>query len=439
MINLILRFIILLLIVAAELIFFTGKIFSQSAWVTQSSGTTSNINTVYFININEGFCAGDGGLLLKTTNSGLNWFPINSPAYFNFNYIKFFGNDSAVLCDESRDSIYFTTNGGTNWYLRDVNTAYYSYYRHIDFLNFNTGYYFSGGHMYRTTNNGISWTDTYSTIGIKHFSFANELTGWSAGTNHSPVPPPNGTNYAELRKTTNGGINWLVLISIQEQSYSIYRVFFKDVNTGFYNDFSNSSLKKTINGGTNFSGTTNSGDYKNYYAMQFPSNNIGWFLGDQIIKTSDGGTNWINITNTPISPSSFNGVYFVNDSIGWLVGMGGTIIKTVTGGVTSVNSISSEVPTSFSLGQNYPNPFNPLTIIRFNIPERFLPGARRNDRVVLKVFDVMGREVETLVNERLQAGSYEVTFDGSRLTSGVYFYRMVTEGYVETRRMIILK
>jgi len=98
---------------------------------------------------------------------------------------------------------------------------------------------------------------------------------------------------------------------------------------------------------------------------------------------------------------------------------------------TGINQISSEVPSKYNLSQNYPNPFNPRTVIKFQLPAV--------SQVSLKVFDVMGREVQTLVNERLQAGSYEVTFDGSNYSSGVYFYRMVTEGYMETRRMIILK
>jgi len=408
----------------------SNVVFSQTAWVTQSSGTTSSVNAVYFINNETGFCAGNGGLLLKTTNSGLQWNQITSPVAFNFDYLKFFGNDSAVLAANNIDSIYFTTNAGANWYLRDVNTSYYSSYRQIEFVNFNVGYYLSGGHLYRTTNNGISWTDYYTTIGIKHISFPDELTGWEAGTYTLPYPPPYGTNYAEIRKTTNGGINWSVQISTQENSYLIYRVFFRNINTGFYNDFSSWSIRKTVNGGTNYLSVTNGGSYKNYYAMNFPSGNTGWLIGDQIIKTTDGGISFNTITNTPFPVNSFKGIFFLNDNTGWLVGLNGVIIKTQTGGITNIIKIGIIVK-EYKLEQNYPNPFNPITNIKFSI--------LNSENVKIVVYDLMGREVHTLVSEKLQPGTYETSFDGSKLTSGVYFYRMITKDYSETRKMIILK
>ena len=91
----------------------------------------------------------------------------------------------------------------------------------------------------------------------------------------------------------------------------------------------------------------------------------------------------------------------------------------------------NKIPSMYSLGQNYPNPFNPITNVKFSI-------VKAGD-VKIVVYDVRGREVQTLVNERLNAGTYEARFDGSGLTSGVYFYRMVTEGFTETRKMILLK
>ncbi|MEI7485080.1 MAG: T9SS type A sorting domain-containing protein, partial [Ignavibacteriota bacterium] len=93
--------------------------------------------------------------------------------------------------------------------------------------------------------------------------------------------------------------------------------------------------------------------------------------------------------------------------------------------------ISTETPSKYSLSQNYPNPFNPTTNIKFSIIN--------SGDVKLVVYDIQGREVQTLVNERLNAGTYEVKFDGSMLTSGVYFYKMVSEGFTETKRMILIK
>ncbi len=104
---------------------------------------------------------------------------------------------------------------------------------------------------------------------------------------------------------------------------------------------------------------------------------------------------------------------------------------------TSVKNISAEVPDKYQLYQNYPNPYNPITKIKFDVPSPY--PLQRGTSVVLKVYDLLGREVATLVNEKLQPGTYEVTFDGSRLASGIYFYRLRTESYTETKRMILVK
>jgi len=122
----------------------------------------------------------------------------------------------------------------------------------------------------------------------------------------------------------------------------------------------------------------------------------------------------------------------------WYDNLIGCKINGVTYGdttLTGVQNISTEIPSNYSLSQNFPNPFNPSTKIRFAIPN----DNRTTNNVQLIIYDVMGREIQTLVNEKLQAGSYETTFDGSGLTSGVYFYRMVADNFTETKRMLMLK
>jgi len=99
--------------------------------------------------------------------------------------------------------------------------------------------------------------------------------------------------------------------------------------------------------------------------------------------------------------------------------------------VLSVNNISTEIPASFTLSQNYPNPFNPTTVIRYS-----LSG---NHFTTLKVFDALGKEIVTLINEKQNPGTYEAEFDGSGLPSGVYFYKLTAGGFSDTKRMILLK
>ena len=96
-----------------------------------------------------------------------------------------------------------------------------------------------------------------------------------------------------------------------------------------------------------------------------------------------------------------------------------------------IEEVPNQMPQAVAMSQNYPNPFNPTTTIKFEIPE---PGF-----VALKVFDVLGNEVTTLVNENSNAGKQSVEFDATGLTSGIYYYQLLSDEFIETKKMIFLK
>jgi len=98
--------------------------------------------------------------------------------------------------------------------------------------------------------------------------------------------------------------------------------------------------------------------------------------------------------------------------------------------ITDVEYVE-QVPTEFSLSQNFPNPFNPSTKIKYSVPQ--------SSNVVIKVFDVLGNEIETLVNEEKTSGTYEVTWYAEQLPSGVYFYQLQAGEYIKTKKMLLLK
>jgi hypothetical protein len=111
----------------------------------------------------------------------------------------------------------------------------------------------------------------------------------------------------------------------------------------------------------------------------------------------------------------------------------------ITGKSTGKNiadNIGNNDPKNYSLEQNYPNPFNPVTNIKFNIP---LWRGEGGGTVTLKVYDLLGREVRTLVNGKLLPGNYEVKFDAGELPSGVYFYRLSADDFSDVKRMILIK
>ena len=107
-------------------------------------------------------------------------------------------------------------------------------------------------------------------------------------------------------------------------------------------------------------------------------------------------------------------------------------MHTTTGGQSLVNiSLENEHPVAFELSQNYPNPFNSNTNVKFQIINSGV--------VILKVFDLLGREVKTLVNEYKQPGTYQVSFNAEGISSGIYFYKMTAGEFSETKRMVLLK
>ena len=102
-----------------------------------------------------------------------------------------------------------------------------------------------------------------------------------------------------------------------------------------------------------------------------------------------------------------------------------------TGNPTGISNINSQAPDRFSLSQNYPNPFNPVTNIEFSVPHSGL--------VNIAVYDALGREIETLVNDDLNPGTYNAAWDASGYNSGVYFYRFTSASFTETKKMILVK
>jgi len=122
---------------------------------------------------------------------------------------------------------------------------------------------------------------------------------------------------------------------------------------------------------------------------------------------------------------------FIQANAGGTGAVAANYIARWNNGATSVEQIGDDIPTTYLLSQNYPNPFNPSTTISFSIPT--------SEFVTLKVYDMLGREVATLVNENLSAGSYSYNFDASNLTSGVYLYKLQAGKYSETKKMILMK
>jgi aminopeptidase YwaD len=163
------------------------------------------------------------------------------------------------------------------------------------------------------------------------------------------------------------------------------------------------------------------GGYSDHYSF--------WYKGFKAITHAQSDSNFTPYEHTRFDTyDKFNQVYFLK-----MVKAAFVTLASLASDPTNIGiiNISNEIPSKYMLEQNYPNPFNPITNFIFSI--------LNSGQTKLTVYDIMGREVQTLVNERLEPGKYETTFDGTSLNSGVYFYKLEVNGYSQTRKMVMTK
>ena len=399
-------------------------------WYPQNSGTTQHLNKVQFVDANTGWAVGDSGTILHTNNAGAAWIPQASGTNLNLVDISFVNaNTGWVLASEwdpNVESILLkTTNGGIDWIQQIQDSLEFSA---IFFIDENIGWLVGGG-VLKTTDGGNIWIPKTMQGWCFDVQFLDPFTGFVAA--------------GSILKSTDGGDNWIEQLS-GFATGSIRGISFSDSENGFAVRATHQGFPfpylvyRTTNGGTDWleitTPDTSSYSYNNVYSI---NSDIVYVVGIRsitdtlkalILRSSDAGTTWdkqlfeIN--------GSLNGVHFVNENIGWVVGDSGTILHTTNGGVTFIDNEPTQ-PTDFLLSQNYPNPFNPGTTISWQSPV----GSQQT----LKVFDVLGNEVVTLVDEYKPAGRYEVEFNSEKLSSGVYFYQLRAGEFKSVKKMLLIK
>ena len=373
-----------------------------------------------------------------------------------------------------------TTNSGFNWTAISFNdTNFTTLFNSIYFIDINTGWTVGGALQIRkTTNGGLNWVRQIPppVAGIaRSVFFIDANTGYVAGSKSFPYIP-------FTAKTTNGGNNWVEISPGFSGAQELNEQYWFNAGTGWIAGYD--VLLYTTNGGANFSNLyanvpPSGNGHISLLSIQFVNQQTGWMGAanlerNNVYKTTNSGLNWF-FQNNPISQggmNQINDVLFLNTDSGWAVHgtpVSGAIMITTNGGnnwtieeqsvnwfdclenfqnkkmwcgssggrvwyatyLVGVSHNNNELAVEYKLFQNYPNPFNPVTKIGFGIPE---PGF-----VNLIIYDMLGRTIKTLIDKQMQPGIYEITFDGSNLPSGTYFYKLTAGEFTDAKKMLIVK
>jgi len=398
-------------------------------WTSITTGFNDVLLDITFINSLTGFTVGDKKIY-KTTNSGINWILTNLNIESGFSNVEniMFPNENTGYAGIDGGKVAKTTNCGNTWEV--FKTSQYDHLHGMSFPSVDTGYAVTKyGNFIKTTNAGMNWiVDSRFIIeGYEDVQFINNLTGFAGGSTYTP-------RIGITRKTTDGGINWdpILLDSMIEVTDVCVSTPGSWYAAGYGQN--SSGYPGYIYYSTDFGANWNYHKFPNsIYSIHFASPLTGYASSyyNIMYKTTDAGTTWFSTycINNNISQA----IYFIDNFTGYASSRYGQIIKTTTGGgvLISVEPQSYIVPHTYNLYQNYPNPFNPTTKIKFDIPKAM--------NASLKIYDVLGREVSVVVNDFLIPGTYSFDFDGSNLSSGVYFYVLNGEGFVESKKMLLVK
>jgi photosystem II stability/assembly factor-like uncharacterized protein len=388
--------------------FWSFNILQDFSNATAILTTLANPNKQYIVGGNV--YTGETSGIFVTTNNGANFTrvvvnglpntaarPITNGVASDVNenqMIVFVGGDYSNI--GTTGGVYWSTNGGQNFTRANGlpqniigPSVYYNYYGLLkDPLNTSKRYgYFEGdgGGFFESADEGRNWT-------LKN----NIVSGYKPSGTICIHPTTANLLYAALLgyglyKSTDAGTSW-----------------------------------------NNVSGWESAGqvDARNNVITAFGKRTGDTY--DKIYKSTDNGNTWDmistaqfklpNTTSLTINPFNINQLWIGTTGNGTFIYDGLTI---------GIQNISNEIPSSFKLEQNYPNPFNPSTKFKFQIA--------KSGNAKLVVYDILGKEVQTLLDQLFKPGTYEFSFEGSGLPSGVYFYRLITNNFTDTKKMVLIK
>jgi len=427
-----------------------GILYSANKGQTWTRILTGKWVNALALNENTLYTGGDHTGILRSTNNGSTW---EHPRLY-IQDVHALISSGQTLVAGINSAVSFSSNSGAVWNFTSFNAQMPAVF---SLASNGNGHVYAGTDSYgivTSQNNGASFEYNHPFIGgavyalcaFDNFVFGGSPAGVYISNNNGTSFTPTALNNRVVRALTRKDNTILAGTENNGIYYS--------TNNGIawiQSNLNNATVRSfTLNGGSIFAGTLGQGVYvsgdngatwsqttlndKDILSLASNGNNIyaGSTRAANFFVSTNSGTTWVQrnegIVNADISSLHiFNGFIYAGT-------MSSGVFKRSLNELTGIQQISNETPNKFSLSQNYPNPFNPATTIRFNIPANSSVA-----QTFLSVYDMLGKEVATLVNQQLTPGTYSVNWDASNHPSGVYFYRLSSGNFAQTNKMILLK
>lgn len=371
---------------------------------------TSNVKNIVF---------SADSLIFASTPSGVQKYSKKNSKWSNVGLHDVFGvtiSPNGILYAATfAEGVFKSDDLGKNWTLTNLTMDSIMSTYNVLSLSDDTVFVATEFNLRRTTDGGSSW----SVLPVKTGFFSramllNNSDLWVTGfgiSNYNLYKSTDGVNY----DSTYSGLDWSENNCISALPNGT--VFITDRSFGTY---------RSTNNGIDWQQLLSGRGIWTIYSEE--SGTVIGGARDTLWYSSNLGDNWIPLS-TPLKRNS--NVTEIKMDYNNQIYLG-----TYTEGLFELDIITNievenNIANNYLLSQNYPNPFNPITKIKFSIP--------KSEIVQIKVYDILGKEIKTILKEFKQAGNYEVEFDASNLPSGIYFYRMISGDYSETKKMILLR
>ena len=345
-----------------------------------------------------------------STNDGITWAPtsLNTSGL-----VKIAAEGSNIFVGTgnipTNRGLYRSTNAGLNWIFVLPVSEFFPVTAIA--IKGNNIFAATGRTIYHSTNNGANWTQ----IPVDFYVYAFAINGNNIFA---------GVESIGVFLSTNNGTSW------SQTSFNNRDVFSIKISAGNIFAGSETGIKLSTNNGLTW--TQTGLDITRYVtSLELSAGNIFAGTDAGVFLSKDNGATWVQKNQGLSGLILENPFLAISNTFIFASNKNSSTWRRTISEIINIRQVNQTIPIEYELHQNYPNPFNPSTSIKFSVPN--------NSLVTLKIYDQSGKQISILLNEKLNSGIYEYSFNGESLPSGTYYYRLESENFSETKSMVFIK